>query len=71
VTQSFKDLKAELLRDPMARAEYDSRAEEFEITRELIAARPRAGLSQEQLARRRPPVPLRPGAAKIGPRRIG
>jgi ribosome-binding protein aMBF1 (putative translation factor) len=52
VTQSFDDLKAELLRDPAVRAEYDARAEEFEIASELIAARLRAGLSQEQLARR-------------------
>jgi len=34
------------------RAEYDARAGEFEIASELIAARLRAGLSQEQLARR-------------------
>jgi len=52
VTQSFDDLKSELLRDPAVRAEYDACAEEFEIASELIAARLRAGLSQEQLARR-------------------
>ena len=52
MTQSFDDLKAELLRDPVVRAEYDARAEEFEMAGELIAARLRAGLSQEQLARR-------------------
>ena len=43
MTQSFDDLKAELLRDPAVRAEYDARAEEFEIASELIAARLRAG----------------------------
>jgi hypothetical protein len=51
VTQSFEDLRAELLRDPAVRAEYDARAGEFEIAAELIAARRQAGLSQEQLAR--------------------
>ncbi len=50
--KSFDDLKAELLRDPAVRAEYDVRAEEFEIASELIAARLRAGLSQQQLAQR-------------------
>ena len=52
MSKNFEDLKADLLRDPAVRAEYDARAEEFEVTRELIAARLRAGLSQEQLARR-------------------
>jgi DNA-binding transcriptional regulator YiaG len=52
VTRSFEDLKAEMLRDPAVPAEYDARADEFEIAAELIAARRRAGLSQEQLARR-------------------
>ncbi|HKS89777.1 MAG TPA: helix-turn-helix transcriptional regulator [Stellaceae bacterium] len=52
MTKSFDALKAELLRDPAVRAEYDARAEEFEIASELITARLRAGLSQEQLARR-------------------
>lgn len=58
----FETLKAELLRDPDVRAEYDARAGEFEIASELIAARLRAGLSQEQLARRMG-VPLRQGMA--------
>ncbi len=52
MTRSFDDLRAELLRDPAVRAEYDARAEEFDLASELIAARLRAGLSQEQLARR-------------------
>ena len=52
MARSFDDLKADLLRDPAVKAEYDARAEEFEIAHELIAARLRAGLSQEQLARR-------------------
>ena len=53
VTQSFDDLKAELLRDPAVRAEYDARAEEFEIASELIAARLRAGLSPTRQSGRR------------------
>ena len=52
MSKSFDDLRRELLRDPAVRAEYDARADEFEIARELIAARLRAGLSQEQLAHR-------------------
>ena len=52
MSKSFEDLKADLLRDPAVRAEYEARADEFEIARELIAARLQAGLSQEQLARR-------------------
>jgi len=50
--KSFEDLRAELLADPAIRAEYDARAAEFDIASELIAARTRAGLSQEQLASR-------------------
>jgi ribosome-binding protein aMBF1 (putative translation factor) len=52
MSKSFEDLTVELLRDPAVRAEYDARAAEFEIASELIAARLRAGLSQEQLAQR-------------------
>lgn len=36
--KDFDDFKAELLRDPAVWAEYDARAEEFEIAIELIAA---------------------------------
>lgn len=48
----FDDLKADLLKDPSVRAEYDALAEEFAIARELIAARARAGLSQAEVAAR-------------------
>lgn len=51
-TIDFDDLKADLLKDPAVRAEYDALAEEFAIARELIAARARAGLSQAEVAAR-------------------
>jgi DNA-binding XRE family transcriptional regulator len=43
-------LKKRLLADPAAQAEYDAQAPEFAVARELIAARMRAGLTQEQVA---------------------
>lgn len=46
------DLKARILANPEARAEYDAQAPEFELARELIAARTRAGLTQTELAKR-------------------
>lgn len=45
-------LKARLLTDPEVRAEYEAQAPEFEIARELIAARTRAGLTQAEVAER-------------------
>ena len=46
------DLKARILANPEARAEYDAQAPEFELARELITARSRAGLTQSELAER-------------------
>lgn len=43
-------LKKRLLADPETHAEYEAQAPEFAIAHELIAARVRAGLTQEQLA---------------------
>ncbi|CAG4924700.1 helix-turn-helix transcriptional regulator [Paraburkholderia saeva] len=48
----FAKLKSRLLADPETKAEYDAQAPEFEIARELIAARVRAGLTQAELATR-------------------
>ena len=48
----FADLKADLLRDPEARTEYDDLEEEFAVASELIAARALAGLSQAEVATR-------------------
>jgi DNA-binding XRE family transcriptional regulator len=52
MTISHKALMARLLRDPRMRKAYDAMAPEFEIARELIAARARAGLTQAQVASR-------------------
>jgi ribosome-binding protein aMBF1 (putative translation factor) len=52
MTIPFEKLAAEWLKDPGVRAEYDRLAPEFELATELIRARVRAGLSQEQLAAR-------------------
>jgi DNA-binding XRE family transcriptional regulator len=45
-------LKARLLADPKIKAEYEVQAPEFAIARELIAARVRAGMTQEEIAKR-------------------
>jgi ribosome-binding protein aMBF1 (putative translation factor) len=52
MTIPFEEIKAELLADPKVRAEYEALAPEFEISAELLRARMRAGLSQEELAQR-------------------
>ena len=44
--KSLKDVKAELLVNPAVRQAYDAQAPEFELARELIAARMKAGLTQ-------------------------
>ncbi|WP_242467464.1 hypothetical protein [Thiocapsa imhoffii] len=46
------DLKARLLEETKTRAAYESMEAEYAVTRELIAARTRAGLSQAQVAER-------------------
>jgi len=50
--KTLKALKTELLAVPATRVEYDAMADEFDMARELIAARSRAGLTQDQLAQR-------------------
>ncbi len=50
MTIPFEEIKAELLADPKVKAEYEALAPEFEISAELLQARLRAGLSQEELA---------------------
>ena len=49
---TIAELKATLLADPAAQAEYDALAPEFDMARELIAARGRAGLTQADVAQR-------------------
>ena len=48
--KSLKDLKAEQLANPAVRQAYGAQAPEFELARELIAARTKAGLKQADVA---------------------
>ncbi len=48
----IKDLHKKWLRDDDYRREYDALEEEFALASALIAARSRAGLTQEELAER-------------------
>jgi hypothetical protein len=50
--KSLKDVKTELLANPAVRQAYDAQAPEFELARELIAARTKAGLTQGDVAAR-------------------
>lgn len=50
--KNLAELKTALLADPAAQAEYDALAPEFDMARELIAARARAGLTQADVAQR-------------------
>ena len=48
----IKDLHTKWLEDPAYRADYDAMEEEFALASALIEARAKAGLTQEELARR-------------------
>lgn len=50
--KTHTELKADLLRDPAVRQEYERLGPEFEVVRALIEARARAGLTQAQVAER-------------------
>jgi hypothetical protein len=50
--KSLKDVKAQLLANPAVRQAYDAQAPEFELARELIAARMQAGSIQGDVAAR-------------------
>jgi DNA-binding XRE family transcriptional regulator len=50
--RSFEDWKRKQLKNPEFKAAYDALEEEFALARELIGARSRAKLSQEEVARR-------------------
>jgi len=50
--KTLKTLKRELLADAETRTAYDALTDEYAIARELIAARTRAGLSQDEVAQR-------------------
>jgi transcriptional regulator with XRE-family HTH domain len=47
-----KDLHVKWLKDPKDRAEYEFLRAEFDLANALITARTKAGLTQQQLARR-------------------
>lgn len=49
---SHKQLKAGLMKDPEFRREYEKLRPEFEIARQMIGARLRKKISQQELARR-------------------
>ena len=50
--KSLKDVKAQLLANPAVRQAYDAQAPEFELARELIAARMQAVLTQAEVVAR-------------------
>ncbi|MFW9595044.1 MAG: helix-turn-helix domain-containing protein [Macromonas sp.] len=50
--KTLKDLKATMLQNPEFKAEYDALASEFDMARELVAARNKAGLTQSDVAQR-------------------
>ena len=50
--RSVEDWKREKLKDPKFKKAYDALEEEFALASELIGARARAKLSQEEVARR-------------------
>lgn len=50
--KTLKALKTQLLADADTRAAYEAHAADFEIARELIAARTRAKLTQAEVAQR-------------------
>ena len=50
--KSLKNVKTKLLANPAVRQAYDAQAPEFELARELIAARTHAGLTQGEVAAR-------------------
>lgn len=52
MTIPFKKLKAEWMKDPAFRAEYDKLKPEFELIRALLEARAKAGLTQAEVAKR-------------------
>ena len=52
MTKRLQTIKTKMLADPEVRAAYDALGGEFDLARELIAARARAGLTQAEVAER-------------------
>ncbi len=52
MTKRLQTIKKKMLADREVRAAYDALADEFDLARELIAARVRVGLTQAEVAAR-------------------
>lgn len=52
MTIPFRELKKRWMKDPAFRQEHDALEPEFAVARQLIEARTRAGLTQQELADR-------------------
>lgn len=52
MTKRLRTIKRKMLADREVRAAYDDLADEFNLARELIAARVRAGMTQAEVAER-------------------
>ncbi len=52
MTKRLQTIKKKMLADREVRGAYDALADEFDLARELIAARVRAGLTQAEVAAR-------------------
>ena len=52
MSEQLEAMKDKMLSHPEVREAYDAMADEFDLARELIAARVRAGLTQAELAER-------------------
>ena len=52
MTKRLQTIKKKMLAEREVRAAYDALADEFDLARELIAARVRAGLTQAEVAAR-------------------
>jgi DNA-binding XRE family transcriptional regulator len=52
VSKRLQTIKSKMLADHDVRAAYEALGDEFDLARELIAARVRAGLTQAQVAER-------------------
>ena len=50
--KTHDDMVAEWMRDPAFKVEYDALEEEYQLLREMLHARSRAGLTQEEVAKR-------------------
>jgi len=52
VTKRLQKIRSKMLANREARTAYDALADEFDLARELIAARVRAGMTQAEVAER-------------------